>query len=357
MGKPANAAKVTPDNPSCLWQGTGGGSMGPVKEKWSVENATPIDGTEIHSFEEWDGDQSIDSLAYHRRGSAGLWTALAALAVALVVAAVYGYSVVSQHNSELMWLSGRMSSLGGLGDRADRIEQRFNDWRAKQASLAVQVQKMDADWKSGLDDVRLRAAAVVGSAVQKENSDVNLRTAALNAHIDEILSRQRADQVLVAQLERELANTRQELASTKVAYDRELAELRQQQVVSQQAVASLNNELSTDQLNFEVAKNRDEEVVHGVSLHLSGTDLAHQKFRGWIWMAGSGRRIWLHDHPAELPVTFYPKPDGVAYELVVTKVGPEDVAGYLLIPSDTNSQQEDVASNSKPITRFGEGAF
>jgi hypothetical protein len=331
--------------------------MGPVKEKWSVEYTPPIDDTEIHSFEEWDGDQSIDSLVYHRRGTASLWTALAAMAVAMVVAALYGYSVVSQHNNELMWLSGRMSSLGELHDRVDSIETRFNGWNAKQASLVAHVQKMDTDWKSGLDDVRLRAAALVWSARQRDNNDLNLRTASLNAHFDEIASMQRADQVLIAQLERELANTRQELASAKGAYTRELAELRQQQVVSQREVDSLQNELSTDQVDFEVAKNRDEEIVRGVSLHLSGTDLAHQKFRGWIWIAGSRRRIWVHDHPAELPVAFYPKPDGVAYELVVTKVGPENVAGYLLIPSETNSQQQDVASNSKPITRFGEGAF
>jgi hypothetical protein len=331
--------------------------MGPVKEKWSVEYTPPIDDTENHSFEEWESDQSIDSLVYHRRGTAGLWTALAVLAVAMVVAAAYGYSVVSQHNTELMRLSGRMSSLGALHDRVDRIETRFNDWNARQASLVAQVQKVNTDWKSGVDEVRLRTAALVGSVRQRENNDLNLRTAALDAHMDEIVSRLHADQAVIAQLGRELASTRQELAYAKAAYTRELAELRQQQAVSQQEVSSLNNVLSTDQVAFEVAKNRDDEIVQGVSLHLSGTDLAHQKFRGWIWIAGSRRRIWVRNHPAELPLAFYPKPDGVAYELVVTKVGPENVAGYLLIPSDTNSQQQDVATNIKPATRPGEGAF
>jgi hypothetical protein len=330
--------------------------MGPVKEKWSLAYIPPIDDTEIHSFEELESDQSIDSLVYHRRGAAGLWTALAVLAVAMVVAAAYGYSVVIQHNTELTRLSGRMSSLAALSDRADSMETRFNHYNVKQASLAAEVQKMNMDWRSGVDDVRLRTVALVGSARQRENNDLSLRTAALNAHIAEIVSRQQADQVLIAQLEKELANTRQELASAKVAYTRELAELREQQVVSQQEVASLNNVLSTDQVDFEVTKNRDEEIVQGVSLHLSGTDLAHQKFRGWIWIAGTRRRIWVHNQPVELPVAFYPKPDGVAYELVVTKVGPADVAGYLLIPSDTNTQQRDMAANSKP-TRFGAGTF
>ncbi|HEX5413614.1 MAG TPA: hypothetical protein VFZ27_17340 [Terriglobia bacterium] len=335
--------------------------MGPVKEKWSVEYTppeyTPLDDTEIHSSGEWDSEQSVDAVVYHRRGTAGLWTALAVLAVALLVLAGYGYSVVSQQNSELSWLSGRMSSLGQLRSRADRMEKGFQDWQAKQAGLADRVQKMDSDWKSGLDDVRQRAAAMLGSAVQKENKDVSLRTAALNSQISQIASRQRADQVLVAQLQRELANTRQELASTRAAYNHELAALRQQQVVSQQAVATISDELSTSQVNFEVAKNRDEEIVQGVSFHLSGTDLAHQKFHGWIWMAGSGRRIWLNEQPAALPVTFYPKADGLAYELVVTQVKPDDIAGYLVVPSSANSPQGDVASNNKPATRLGEGGF
>ncbi|HXH49746.1 MAG TPA: hypothetical protein VNM47_10390 [Terriglobia bacterium] len=331
--------------------------MGSVKEKWSVEYTPPIAETEINSFEEWESDQSIDSLIYHRRGTAGLWTALAVIAVAMVVAAAYGYSVVSQHNTELTRLSGRMSSLTELSDRADSLETRFNDYNAKQSSLTAQVQQMDTDWKSGMDDLRLHAAVLVGSARQQVNSELNLRAAALNAHIAEIVSRQQADQVLIAQLERELAGTRQELVSAKAAYTRELAALRHQQAVSQQEVDSLNNVLSTDQVDFEVAKNRDEEIVQGVSLHLSGTDLAHQKFRGWIWVAGSRRRIWVHNQPVELPVAFYPKPDGVAYELVVTKVGPEDVAGYLLVPSNANSQQQDMAANSKPTTRFAEGTF
>ena len=331
--------------------------MGPVKEKWSLAYIPPIDDTEIHSFEEWESDESIDSLVYHRRGTASFWTALAVLAVAMVVAAAYGYSVVSRHNTELTLLSGRMSSLKALQDRADGMDTRFSQWNSKQASLAAQANKMDTDWKSRLDDARLYASVLVGSARQSENNDLNLRTAALNAHIAEIVSRQQADQTLIAQLERELTNTRQELVSAQAAYTRELAELRQQQVASQRAVDSLQNVLSTDQVDFEVAKNRDEEIVRGVSLHLSGTDPAHQKFHGWIWIAGSRRRIWVRSHPVDLPVAFYPKPDGSAYELVVTKVGPADVTGYLLIPSETTTQQQDMAANSKPTTRVGEGAF
>jgi hypothetical protein len=282
-----------------------------------------------------------------------LWTALAVLAIALVVAVAYGYSVISQQNTELKWLSGRTSSLGAVRDRAERFETLLNRWNVRQAILAAHVQEMDTAWRSGLDEVRLRAEGLVANARQSGNYDLNQRTGALNAEIAQISSRQQAQVALIAQLERQLAGTREELASVKAAYGRELAALHQQQISSQQAIDSLNTVLSTDQIDFEAGKNRDEEIAQGVELHLTGTDLAHQRFRGWIRIAGSRRTIWVQSHPAELPVVFYPKPGGEAYELVVTKVNSDAVSGYLLVPSEGNTRQQDVASNSKPITTSG----
>jgi hypothetical protein len=331
--------------------------MSPVKEKWNADYALQLDDTEIRSIEQWDGDQSIDTLVHHRRGMAGLWTALAVLAIALVVAVAYGYSVISQQNTELRWLSGRTSSLGAVRDRAERFETLFNKWNVRQAMLAAHVQEMDTAWRSGLDDVRLRAEGLVANARQSGNNDLNQRAGALNAEIAQISSRQQAQLALIAQLEKQLASTQEELASAKAGYGHELAALHLQQTSSQQEIDSLNTVLSTDQISFEAEKNHDEQIGQGVALHLTGTDLAHQSFRGWIRIAGSRRTIWVRNHPAELPVVFYLKPGGEAYELVVTKVNSGAVSGYLLVPSSTSTGRQDVASNSKPITTSGQGSF
>jgi hypothetical protein len=331
--------------------------MGPVKEKWSAGCAIQLDDTEIRAIDAWDSEQSIDTLVHHRRGMAGVWTALAVLAIALIVAVAYGYTVISQQNAELMWLTGRTSSLGALRDRTEGFETLLNRWNVRQAILAAHVQEMDTAWRSGLDDVRLRAEGLVANARQSENNGLNQRTAALNAQVAQISSGQHAQLALIAQLERELAATREELASARSGYGRELEALHQQQISSQQEIDSLNNVLSTDQVNFEAEKNHDEQIAQGVALHLTGTDLAHQTFRGWIRIAGSRRTIWVRSHPAELPVVFYLKPGGEAYELVVTKVNSDAVSGYLLVPGNTSSGQQDVASNSKPITTSGQGSF
>ena len=331
--------------------------MGPVKDKWSVEYKPPLDDIEMHSFEEWDSDQSIDTPVYHRRRTAGLWTALASLAVALAVGAAYGYSVISKHKAELTWLYGRTSSYSIVRERVNRLEASLKEWTVRQESLAAHVKKMDAGWKSGLNDVRLHAAELVANAHEKDHDELNQRTAALSAQIAETTSRQHAELVHIAQLEKELAGTRQELASAKASYTRELAALQQQQVSNQRAISSLDNVLSTDEVDFEAKKNHDAEIVPGVSLHLTTTNIAHQLYGGWIWLTRSRRRIWIRRQVIESPQVFYPVPGGEAYELVVTRVNPKEIAGYLLVPGDTNGDQQEVASNSKSISRRGQRTF
>lgn len=331
--------------------------MGPVKEKWSVEYTLPLGETEIRPAEEWEGEHSIDNLVDHRRGTAALWTAVAVLAVALAVAVAYGYSVISKQNAQLTWVSGRMSSLGAMHDRVESLETFQNRAEVRQAMLAARVQNMDSDWRSGLDEVRLRSAGLVANARQTVDRDLNQRTAALSSKIGEITDRQHAQLEQIAQLENQLADTQRELASAKAEYTGNVAALRQQQVSNLQQIYSINSALSTDQVDFEAKKNHDAEIAHGVALHLTGTDRAHQKFRGYIQFEGGRRTIWVRNHPAELPVVFYPKAGGEAYELVVTKVNQDAVAGYLLIPGENGSLQQDVASNSKPNPTSVQEAF
>jgi hypothetical protein len=57
------------------------------------------------------------------------------------------------------------------------------------------------------------------------------------------------------------------------------------------------------------------------------------------------------------PLVFYPK-DGVeAYELVVTRVNPRDVVGYVLVPSDSRAGGTDAAVNRKPARQPASGGM
>ena len=56
-------------------------------------------------------------------------------------------------------------------------------------------------------------------------------------------------------------------------------------------------------------------------------------------------------------MVFYPKAGSEAYELVVTQVGPEGVAGYLVTPGGSESGRTNVASNSNTTDGTVQGSF
>lgn len=331
--------------------------MGPVKEEWNVESKPQGERIDMSSIEEWDGDQSIDMPVYHRRHTAGLWTALASLTIALGVVAAYGYSVIGKQNAELNWLHSRLNTFSALRDRTSRLENSLKGLASGQANLTADITKVDALWKSRLNKSRLHLAGLVANTHQSDRTELIQRTTTLKAEIAQLASGQQSDHVRIAELEEMLARARRELASARASYARQLKELQIEQVSSQREIASLNDVLSTDHISFEAKKNHDQEIVRGVLLHLTGTDPGHQRFRGWIRLSGRGRRIWVRSHPIESPVVFYAGTADTAYELVVTQINRDVVAGYLLVPSDTSGQQQDVASNSKSPSNAGAHTF
>lgn len=321
--------------------------MTPVKEKrWRVDQKPSFEDVEIRVPEEWENDHRIDEPVYHRRRSAGLWTALASLAVVVAVMAAYGYSVLSNQNDQLAWLPGLIKSVSVVRDRTNGLEATMKQWSGRQEHLAAKVQQLGSGWQAGLDGVREHAATLVNNAYQKERAELSQRAAALNAKIAEMASRQQAEQNHIAQLEKQLTGTRQELASVRESYTRELATLQLRQISNRRAIVAVGKKLSTDQVNFEASKNRDAAIVPGVTLHLAGTNTSHQRFRGWILLAGSGQKIWVRRQAVQTPIVFYPVPGGEAYELVVTRVEQKSVAGYVLVPGSSEGQSASVASAS-----------
>ncbi len=322
--------------------------MATVNNQW-VGTKLALEDTEIGGQDEtWESDHSREVPAYHKRRTAGLWTAVATLAVALAVVAGYGYSVLSKDNAQLSWLPGLVGSLSTVRARLDGLETKLQTWQAGQKGLATQVQRMDAAWKSQLSEVRQHAVKLTTDAYQIEHEELVERTQALNAQIAQMASRQQVEQTRVAQLEQDLARTRQELASVRENYDRDLADVRAQQAANRGDIASINNLLSTDEIDFEVEKNKEQEIVPGVSLHLTKTDIQHQRYQGWIWLAASRRTIWVKGQNVQRPVVFYPKAGGEAFELVLTRVNQRGGTGYLLIPRYTDDQQADLSLSAKP---------
>ncbi|TAM84706.1 MAG: hypothetical protein EPN47_00915 [Acidobacteria bacterium] len=324
-----------------------------IKEGWDADKRQRFEDVELHSSE----DLGFSNRPYYKQRKAGIWIALILLAMVVAAVGAGGHWILSNQSAQLAWLPGISKSVSSLRERTTALEADLKEWSAKQEVLAARMQKLDGEWESRLKGVRQYAAELVAHAIQKEHADLNQRAAALNAQVDEMKSRQQADQAHLEQLEHDLASTRQDLASVKDGSSNQLAALQEQQASAHDQIASLNGLLSTDQVGFEAQKGRDEQIIPGISLHLTRMDISHQRFQGWIWLKGSGRRIWFRRQAIESPVVFYPDPGGEACELVVTRVNRKDAAGYLLIPSDSQQHFGHIASNIKSTTRAGKNDY
>jgi hypothetical protein len=327
-----------------------------IKEGWDTNKKPRLEDVELRSPGKRAGNEYRDVHTYHTRGRTGLWTAFVLLTVVLGVLAASGYWLLRNQNAQISWLPVLSKSVSSLRDRTSALEASLKEGSSKQEVLAATVQKLNSGWEARLKGVRLYAAELVGHAIAKEHAELNQRTAAINAQVAGVKSSQQTDQVHLAQLEKDLASTRQELASVRDGNSSQLAALQGQQASTRDEIASLNDVLSTDQVDFEVQKDRDQEIVPGISFRLTGTDIAHQRFRGWVWLQGSAHRVWFRRQAVESPVVFYPQSGSEAYELVVTRVNRKDAVGYLLMPSGSNKQAA-VASNIKPQTRAGKNGL
>lgn len=330
--------------------------MVPVKDRWRVERPS-FDDVELNLPEEWESEDHPEAPAYHKRRSAGLWTALVSLAVVLAVLAFYGYSVLSNQNNRLGWLPSLAKSVAAVRARTDALASSIRGWNSRQQALEARVRKLDAVWESRLAGARRYAAELVNSASQKDHQELDQRTAALKAQIAGMASSQQAEQRHLAQVEKDLASTRQELASVQASHNREMAAFQQRQVSTQGEIDSINKSLSTHQVSFQAVRGHDADLAPGISLHITGTDIAHQQFRGWIWLAGTRRRLWFRRQAVAAPVVFYPKAGAQAYELVVTQVGSGGVAGYLLTPVGSESQSANAATSSNAPDGPVQGSF
>jgi len=85
-------------------------------------------------------------------------------------------------------------------------------------------------------------------------------------------------------------------------------------------------------VGFEVIKGHSRQLVPGVSIGLTQTDVASSRVDGWMWVMPDRRTIWLRDQRTREPVIFYGREDGKRREVVISSVTPSSMKGYLLLP-------------------------
>jgi hypothetical protein len=94
----------------------------------------------------------------------------------------------------------------------------------------------------------------------------------------------------------------------------------------------LADAVDRNRIDFEVSRNKTQEVAPGIFLTVRETDVERQQINGWLQISEDGRTVWLRDQSAQKVMIFATKHDERSHELVFTRVGSQGVAGYLLIP-------------------------
>ncbi len=305
--------------------------------------------------DEWENERADDVSPYRRRKSAGIWVAVATLAIALAFVAGYGYSVLSDQDSLLSQIPGMTSSLPAINEHLSSLEKRLDEWRNSQQALASHVGQMDAGWKLALGTAKQQTAALIAETQINLRREMVAQTQAISAQLLQVESNERTYQARLMHVEAQLAEAREQVSTLRRDYSQEVAALQSQQAEAQREIATLNSALATRQVAFEVQKDQPQEIVPGMSLHLTNTDVRFQRFDGWIEPSPNGEKLWVRGQGIEQPFVFYPNQQDEAYELVVTSVSDKGASGFLLVPAAGSAIDQaglDDGKSSTPVTLF-----
>jgi flagellar biosynthesis chaperone FliJ len=307
-------------------------------------------GTENRLDNAWKSDvlEADDVPLYYKRRSAGVWTGLASVMVALVAACTYGYSILRQQNIQLESIPALMKSLPELNYHIVNVANLLTSTRADQQNLEAQVLKVDAGTSAALGQTQKQMGVLVNHMQQSLLSGMSQSNGDLQAQISQLAGQQDAYQRQLSQVQSDLEQTRLELASAQKEYSEALDVIREEQSSVHRELTSLSGSLPTRQVNFEIRKNQAADIAPGVSFRLTRIDAGHQRFDGWIESGAAHQKVWVQNQEARSPVMFFPTDQGKAFLMVPTRVKSQSVSGYFLVPTrgDVTDRAHLVSSTS-----------
>ncbi len=283
-----------------------------------------------------------------------LWTAVALLALVLAGAIGYGYLTERKNNLELVRLPDMQSSIQGLGQRLGSAETGLNSLTGGWQGFVTQVSTLEGRVSRNLQAARKQAlelGAQMGQIQDRVQAQLQETSQKLQARLDGLESRQDAEQGRVARLQEQVASLQQELASARQNTGRDIADLRQDVSKNEQEVGSLAQQIARERLEFEAVKNRTQEIVPGVSLFVSKTNVSYQRFDGRLWLLEDRRTVWFRGRSVQQALVFYSKQNRAPYELVVTRVSKDGVVGYLVRPVAQSTSAASLTAPEPPATQ------
>ena len=281
----------------------------------------------------------------HRRLTKVLWGVAVLLVACIVAIAWVGSPLVSEYGGLRNRLPVAQAALNSMDGRLNQAEVKLNTLEKDRTAVADRVTKVETSSATGIRRARSETLALV-EGVKRE---MNQNRDALSSRIGGLESTQIEAHADVAGVKSDLAGVRQELAEARDAeavQGNRLSEVDQAQNSIRGNVASLklqiengqdrmdelSSEVDRQRIDFEVSKNKSDQLVEGITLTVRKTNVGKQEVEGWLHIVNDGRIVWIHDAGAQHPIAFASSKDSRAYQLVFTKVAKSGVIGYLLAP-------------------------
>lgn len=261
-----------------------------------------------------------------------LWCAVLGIAFGLLGGFVYSHFTGRASVGQATQLSNLFHSVGTL-------EQRIEATEADLPNLALTLGRL-SDRVALLDDrvdSRLLAARRLAVSEARRLKEIDQRNQAAELRLSHVERNQTEDHARLAQvneqLEREVASLRGDLASTQVGTNQGLANLHERVSRNEDGLQNLGKQIHRGRMTFEVARNSPTELAPGISLTVLKADPRFQRIRGYVTLTAEGRTLWLENLGAHKSVDFYAQEAAHPFSLVITRVDPHAVAGYLLFPA------------------------
>ena len=277
------------------------------------------------------------------------------LALAIFGVAWYVYPRLRSQTEANTQIKSVQTAVDGLGDRMKAAESKFESQSNEQQDLHNQVTNLGRRLSARIENARREVQQSSAEMFRQAQTRIDDQIRGVQARMTRLESSSSDANTQVAELRRELGQVRGEMAQQgdqlrdelravrrdmrNDAVTLQMANLKSSEERDRKDVNSLIDALNLRRVAFEVKKNRDQELAPGVSLNVTGTDIAHRRVSGWMWLMPDRRTLWLHSQTAQEPVIFYGYQDGKRRELVITNVTNNGATGYLLLPKVGNSTQ------------------
>ncbi len=240
-------------------------------------------------------------------------------------------------------------SMNAVSQRVQQVEGQFQSWANDREGLLDRMTKLEGLLGTELAVQKRQLLHMSDSIMARVRMELAQHDARTNSRLANWETQREEDRAAIADMRQQMADlgktvalqqTRLAAMESNASADKQVVERQVESIrddANQQRgdLRELARSLEPRRIDFEASRNHSQNLVPGVSLCVTGVDVAHRRVNGWMWIMPDRKTIWLRGQGALQPVVYYSAADGKRREIVFTHVTRDGAVGYMLLPADT----------------------